>query len=96
MITFIGGIFVGGFIGVVIMCILSVSGQTDRYEKNNEELFCIMTDKGNPKQAIKYAERRLVDLMGKSDTACVPATKVHLLVKELAKYLPDEIRVKYL
>lgn len=67
-----------------------------RYEKNNEELFSIMTDKGNPKQAIKHAERRLVDLKGKSDTACVPATKVHLLVKELAKYLPDEIRVKYL
>lgn len=67
-----------------------------KYEKNNEELFSIMTEKGNPKQAIKYAERRLVYLEGKSDTASVPATKVHLLVKELAKYLPNEIRMRYL
>ncbi len=29
MIAFIGGIFVGGFIGVVIMCILSVAGNSD-------------------------------------------------------------------
>ena len=29
MITFIGGIFVGGFIGVMIMCVLSVAGQSD-------------------------------------------------------------------
>lgn len=27
---FIGGVFVGGFIGVMIMCVLSVAGQTDR------------------------------------------------------------------
>ena len=26
---FIGGIFVGGFLGVVTMCILSVAGQSD-------------------------------------------------------------------
>lgn len=29
MIAFIGGIFVGGFIGVMIMCVLSVAGQSD-------------------------------------------------------------------
>ena len=27
---FIGGVFVGGFVGVMIMCVLSVAGQTDR------------------------------------------------------------------
>ena len=26
---FIGGVFVGGFIGVMIMCVLSVAGQSD-------------------------------------------------------------------
>lgn len=67
-----------------------------RYEKRNEELFEIMTSKGKPKQAIKYAEKRLRELEGKSDTDSVPATKVHLLVKELSKYLPDELREKYL
>ena len=68
----------------------------NRYEKNNEELFQIMTNSGNPKLAIRNAERRLRECEGKSDTASVPATKVHLLIKELAKYLPDDIRVKYL
>ena len=31
MIAFIGGIFVGGFIGVVIMCILTVAGDADKH-----------------------------------------------------------------
>lgn len=67
-----------------------------KYEKNNEELFQIMTNKGNPKQAIAWANKRLTECSGLSDTASVPATKVHLLVQELAKYLPDTIRSRYL
>lgn len=68
----------------------------NRYEKNNEELFTILTEKGNPKQAIRFAQKRLKECEGKSDTASVPATKVHLLVQELAKYLPEGIKNKYL
>lgn len=68
----------------------------NRYEKNNEELFSIMTNYGNPKLAIRNAEKRLAECAGKSDTASVPATKVHLLVKELARFLPDDIRARYL
>lgn len=67
-----------------------------RYEKNNEELFEIMTYKGDPKNAIKFAERRIAECNGENDTKSVPATKVHLLVKELAKYLPDDIRNRYI
>lgn len=67
-----------------------------RYEKNNAELFSIMTEKGNPKRAIKWAERRLKDCAGLTESQSVPATKVHLLVQKLAKYLPDELRSKYL
>lgn len=67
-----------------------------RYQKNNEELFSIMTEKGNPKQAISWAKRRIDDCEGLSDTASVPATKVHLLVQDLAKYLPDVLRERYL
>ena len=67
-----------------------------RYEKNNEELFTIMTEKGSPKLAIRYAEKGILECVGKSDTDSAPATKVHLLVKELAKYLPEDIKVKYL
>lgn len=67
-----------------------------RYEKNNNELFNIMTEKGNPKQAILWAQRRLDECKGLADTDSVPATKVHLLVQALARYLPDELRNKYL
>ena len=38
MITFIGGIFVGGFIGVVIMCILSVAGHSEYLCKEDDTL----------------------------------------------------------
>lgn len=68
----------------------------DRYEKNNEELFEIMTNKGDPKKAIIYAQRQLDAFKGKTDTQSAPATKVHLLVKELAKFLPKDIRDKYI
>lgn len=68
----------------------------EKYEKNNSELFNIMTDKGNPKQAIKWAEKRLQECTGLSESQSAPATKVHLLVQELAKYLPDTLRKKYL
>ena len=68
----------------------------ERYEKNNDELFEIMTEKGNPKRAIKWAERRLNECSGYTDTESVPVTKVHLLVKTLAQYLPDALRDKYL
>jgi len=33
---------------------------------------------------------------GKSDTASAPATKVYELVEELAKYLPEDIKKRYL
>lgn len=68
----------------------------EKYEKNNNELFNIMTEKGNPKQAIIWAQRRLEECKGLTDTASVSATKVHLLVQTLAKYLPDSLRIKYL
>ena len=38
MIAFIGGIFVGGFIGIVIMCILSVAGRSEYLSKEDDTL----------------------------------------------------------
>lgn len=67
-----------------------------RYQKNNEELFSIMTKEGDPKQAIRWAKKRIDECKELSDTASAPATKVHLLVLDLAKYLPDDLREKYL
>lgn len=67
-----------------------------RYEKSNEQLFNILSNYGKPKQAIEWAKKRLNECCGLSDSKSVPATKVHLLVSELAKYLPDEMKSKYL
>lgn len=68
----------------------------NKYKKNNEELFRIMTEHGNPKQAIRWAQKRLEECKDLSDTESVPATKVHILVQELARYLPKGIREKYI
>lgn len=67
-----------------------------RYTKNNDELFYILTKHGNPKLAIQRATRRLQECEGKTDADSIPATKVHLLVSQLAKYLPEDIKHCYL
>ena len=63
-----------------------------KYEKNNSELFNILTTYGNPKLAINYAKQRLSRCSGCTASQSVPATKVHELVEELAKFLSDDIR----
>ena len=67
-----------------------------RYEKDNAQLFDVLTEYGDPKQAIQRAKQRLSECTGRTDSDSVPATKVHLLVSELAKYLPDDLKSKYL
>ncbi|HCC08055.1 MAG TPA: RloB domain-containing protein [Clostridiales bacterium] len=67
-----------------------------RYEKNNEELFQILMENGDPKLAIKRAKKRLQHCEGCTDADAVPATKVHMLVEGLAKYLPEDIRSKFI
>lgn len=67
-----------------------------RYEKDNSELFDILTKYGDPKKAIQRAERRLKEFEGYTDANSVPATKVHLLVTALAEYLPDGLKERYL
>lgn len=67
-----------------------------RYEKNNENLFRVFSLYGNPKLAIKYAKQRLNCCKGLTDSESAPATQVHLLVEELARYLPDELKLKYI
>jgi len=67
-----------------------------QYKKNNKELFNILTEHGDPKLAIKRANQRLESCNGMTDTNSVPATKVNFLVSELAKYLPEKIRARYI
>ena len=62
----------------------------------SKNLFEIMTKKGKPKLAIHYAEERLQECEGKTDAESVPATRVHLLVKQMIKYLPEALQPYYL
>lgn len=63
-----------------------------KYEKNREDIFDILMNKGSPKKAIRFAKRIIDEASGKSPADIAPGTKVYELVEELAKYLPEEIQ----
>jgi len=46
--------------------------------------------------AIRHAKQRILECGEKSDADSAPATKVYELVEELAKYLPDDIKERYI
>ena len=60
-----------------------------------QDIFKILLEYGNPKLAIRYAKRIIKDGEGKTPTEIAPGTKVHELVEELAKYLPEEFKHKF-
>lgn len=66
-----------------------------KYQKNMKNIFNILLEQGNPKLAIRYAKRIIKGEKGKSPAEIAPGTKVHELVEELAKYLPEEIKSKF-
>ena len=63
-----------------------------KYQKNLKDIFEILMEKGNPKLAIRYAKRILKEGQGRTPTEIAPGTRVHELVEELAKYLPEEVQ----
>jgi len=67
-----------------------------RYKKNDPDIFEILHKSGDPKLAIRHAKRQMENFAGKTDSESAPATKVHILVEELAKYLPDKLITKFL
>lgn len=67
-----------------------------KYQKNMNDIFTILMKYGNSKLAIRYAKRIMKDGAGKTPTEIAPGTKVYELVEELVKYLPEEIKKKYL
>jgi len=67
-----------------------------KYRKNMNNIYDILKDQGNPKLAVRYAKRILADNKGKTPTDIAPGTNVHMLVLELAKYLPPEEQEKYI
>lgn len=70
------------------------------YAKNLNNLFSLLTQYGTPKKAIRWAEKILSqyeeDTVLKHPSEITPGTTVHILVRELAKYFPDEIKNRYL
>lgn len=67
-----------------------------KYQKNMKNIFSILLEKGNPKLAIRYAKRIIEDGKGKTPSEIAPGTKVYELVEELAKYLPEKFKQRFL
>jgi len=66
-----------------------------KYQKNMKDIFTILMNRGNPKLAIRYAKRIMKDAGGKLPADIAPGTKVYELVEELVKYLPEEIKERF-
>ena len=66
-----------------------------KYEKNMDNIFETLMNGGNPKLAIRYAKRIIKNGEGKTPAEIAPGTKVYELVEELAKYLPEKVRVEF-
>lgn len=67
-----------------------------KYKKNDPQLFEVLTSDGDPKNAIHRAEERREACNLSSPAKCCPATTVDELVKELASYLPEKLKQRYL
>lgn len=66
-----------------------------KYQKNMKDIFDILTEKGNPKLAIRYAKRIINDGKSKTPAEIAPGTKVYELVEELVKYLPEHVAQRF-
>ena len=66
-----------------------------KYEKNMNNIFEILLEKGKPRLAIRYAKQIIRDGEDKPPAKIAPGTKVYELVEELAKYLPEEMKTLF-
>lgn len=67
-----------------------------KYKKNMDNIFNTLAYDGNPKLAIKYAKRLVEQMPGDKPSQVAPGTKVYELVEELAQYLPEDVRTRFL
>jgi len=67
-----------------------------KYQKNMDNIFDILMTHGNPKLASRYAKRIIADSKGKASADIAPGTKVYELVNELAMYLPEDKKQKFI
>lgn len=63
-----------------------------KYEKNMESIFDILLEIGNPKLAIKYAKKLIIQSGNNMPSEIAPGTNVYELVEELIEFLPEEIK----
>ena len=61
-----------------------------------DNLFDILMNQGNPRLAIRYAKRIIAENPDKTPSEIAPGTTVYELAEELAKYLPEEAREKFM
>lgn len=66
-----------------------------KYAKNMENIFEVLWEYGNPKLAIRFAKRIINEHQGMTPTMIAPGTKVYELVEELVKYMPEEMKEKF-
>ena len=66
------------------------------YEKNRTDIFDVLLNDGNPKQAIKFSKTQIQKNKNKNPSEIAPGTTVFMLVEELAKYLPEDIKEKFI
>lgn len=66
------------------------------YRKNDSRLFEELLEIGNPKLAIRHAERILRENKNRQPSQIAPGTKVQELVKALAVYLPKDLQSHFL
>ena len=68
------------------------------YKKSDNHIFGKLLEKGDPKTAISRAEElvRQAESNGLRPSASDPCTHVHELVKVLAKYLPDQLKARFI
>lgn len=66
-----------------------------KYQKNMKDIFDILMKEGSPKLAIRYARRIINNSKGKTPTETAPGTRVHELVEELVKYLPENVAQRF-
>lgn len=73
-----------------------IKAKKGKYEKNRQDIFDILLEIGNLKEAIKNANKLLSLHQNKTPADSVPATNVHKLVELLTKYLPNDIKSKFI
>lgn len=61
-----------------------------------DSIFEVLMEHGSPKLAIRYAKRIIKGGQGKTPSEIAPGTKVYELVEELAKYLSEAVRIKFI